>query len=110
MVDLVDDSAGGVHWNLKEFLVFRWHGHGGDVAIARCGASHSSAALWTRSRRVRTTVFSMGDPEIGIFGLILDALDGLDGIADIGKVDKRTILLLEEIDELDIAVLAKIAF
>ncbi len=110
VVHLADASTGAVHWDLEEFLVVRWYGPGGDVAITRCRASHSAAALWTRSRRVCTTVFSMSDPEVGVIGLILDTLDGLDGIADVGKVDKRAVLFFEEIDELDIAVLAKIAF
>ncbi len=51
----------------------------------------------------------MSDPEIGIVGFILDALDGFDGITDVGKVDKRAVLFLEEIDELNIAIFAKIA-
>jgi hypothetical protein len=66
--------------------------------------------LWARSRGVCTTVFSMGDPEVGIIGLILDTLDGLDGIADVGKVDKPAVLFFAEIDELDITLFAKIAF
>jgi hypothetical protein len=52
----------------------------------------------------------MSDPKVRIIGLILDTLDGLDGIADVGKVDKPAVLFFKEIDELDIAVLAKIAF
>ena len=109
VVDIADAGTGGVHRDLKELLVFRSHRYGRD-AITRCRASHSAATLWTRPRRVRATVFSMSDPEIGIIGLILDTLDGLDSIADVSKVDKRAIFLLEEIDELDVAVLAEIAF
>ncbi len=45
----------------------------------------------------------MSDPEVG-------TLDGIDGIADVGKIGKRTVLFFEEIDELEIAILAKIAF
>ena len=51
----------------------------------------------------------MSDPEIGIVWFILDTLDGPDGITDVGKIDKRAVLFLEEIDELYIAILAKIA-
>ena len=52
----------------------------------------------------------MSDPKIGVVWFILDTLDRLDSITDVGKVDKRAVLLLEEIDELNIAILAKIAF
>jgi hypothetical protein len=51
----------------------------------------------------------MSDPEIGVVGFILHTLDGLDGITDVGKVDKRTVLFLEEINELYVTILAKIA-
>jgi hypothetical protein len=108
VVDLADASNCAVHWDLEEFLVVRWHG--GSLAVTRSRASHSATALRTRSRRVCTTVFSMSDPEVGIIGLILDTLDGLDGIADVGKVDKPAVLFFEEIDEFDIAELAKVAF
>jgi hypothetical protein len=51
----------------------------------------------------------MGDSEIGVVGFILDALDGLDGVVDVGKVDKRAVFLLEEVDEFDVTVFAKVA-
>ena len=51
----------------------------------------------------------MSNPEVGIVGLILDTLNGLDGITDVGKVYKRAVLFLEEVNELDIAILAKVA-
>ena len=57
---------------------------------------------------VRTAVLSTSDPEI-IVRFIFNTIDGLDGIADVGKVDKRVVLFLEEIDELDVTILAKVA-
>lgn len=63
----------------------------------------------TRPRRVGTAVLAMGDSQIGVVGLILDALDGLDGVVDVSEVDKRAILLLEEVDEFDVTVFAKVA-
>jgi hypothetical protein len=52
----------------------------------------------------------VGDSEIGVIGFILDALDGLDSVVNIGKVDERAVFLLEEVDEFDVAVFAKVAF
>ena len=51
----------------------------------------------------------MGDSEIGVVGFILDALDGLDSVVDVGKVNKSAVFLLEEVDELNVAVFAKVA-
>ncbi len=45
----------------------------------------------------------MGDPEVG-------TLDDIDGIAEVGKIDKCAVLFFQEIDELEMAILAKIAF
>jgi hypothetical protein len=45
----------------------------------------------------------MSDPEVG-------TLDGVDSIADVGKFGKCAALFFEEIDELEIVILAKIAF
>jgi hypothetical protein len=51
----------------------------------------------------------VGDSEIGVVRFILDALDGLDSVVDVGEVDEGAVFLLEEVDEFDVAVFAKVA-
>ena len=90
------------------------------------------------ARRTTATILAVRDLEVLVIRVLLDALDGLDlqvqvrtrasvtvesseaggepwagdidthGIGDVRKVDKRALLLLEEVDELDLAVLAKV--
>lgn len=99
-----------------------------DGSVAAGGPLHS-ARLRARPRWVRTPVFSVCDPEVRVIGLGLDTLDSFDRVRDVGVVDERTIpdeetvsmqlqerktnkvlLFFQEVDEFDIAILAKVPF
>ena len=68
----------------------------------------------------------MGDSEVRVIGLDFDALDGLDRVRDVCVVDERAVpggndkdaskikmskvsLFFQEIDQFDIAILAKVS-
>lgn len=55
------------------------------------GSPLHSTRLRSGPRRVRTPVLPVGDPEVCIIGLNLDAIDSLDRIRDVSVVDERTV-------------------
>ena len=96
-----------------------------DGGVTTSGPLHS-ARLGARPGRVRAPVFPVGDPEVRVVGLDLDALDGLDRVRDVRVVDERAVpdedgkdttstikigkisLFFQEVDELDITILAEV--
>ena len=61
-----------------------------DGGVPTGGPLHS-ARLRARPGWVRTPVLPMGNPEVRVIGLDLDALDGLDRVRDIRVVDERAV-------------------
>lgn len=68
-----------------------------DSSVA-AGSPLHSARLWAGPGRVRTPVFSMGNPEVRVIGLSLDALNSLDRVRDVSVVDECTVPDEEEIN------------
>jgi hypothetical protein len=89
----------------------------------------ASSTLRSRSRRVGTPVFAVGDSKVGVVCLVLDSVDRFDGIRDVGKIDegavpnagsllvmvlrrrgdRLNVLFFEEIDQFNIPVFPKVA-
>jgi len=98
---------------------------GSNSSVSTGGPLHS-ACLGARPGRVRAPVLSMGNPEVRVIGLDLDALDGLDRVRNVCVVDERAVpgednkdtasrvkmgkvsLFFQEVDEFDITILAKV--
>lgn len=96
------------------------------VAISVAARSATATTLRARAWRVGAAILSVGDTQVSVFRLVLDGVDGLDGVGDIGEVDegtvpakeletevrvceKSSVLFLQEIDQLNITVLSKVA-
>ena len=96
-----------------------------DSGVAAGGPLHS-ARLGAGPGWIRAPVLSVGNPEVRIIGLDLDALDGFDRVRDVRVIDERAIpdedckdttskvkagkvsLFFQEVDEFDVTILAKV--
>lgn len=94
-------------------------------SIVAASRPTGTSALGTRPRRISAAVLAVGNTQIGVVWLVLHSINGFDGVRDVREVNESTVpdsgcqdtgperhvgysLLLEEVDELDITVLAEV--
>ena len=97
----------------------------GSRTIVATSRPTGTSTLGARTRRISAAILAVGDTEVGVVWLVLHSVDSLDGVRNVCEVNKSAVpviaikmqfivinarcsLLLEEVDELNITVLAEI--